>query len=386
MRILHLCLAAFYIDNYGYQENLLPRMHKQQGHQVLIVASTETYVDNKKLGYINPSEYINEDGIPVHRLPYVKWLPLSIIKRLRYYKGVYEELERFHPDFIFMHDAQFGSINAVVEYMKLHPNVRLNIDGHTDLINSARTFVSRNILHGIFYKRCLKKIEPFTNHFFGTLPNRVDFFKDVYGMPENKVKLLVMGADDSLVKKAKETNQRKAIREKYGINNDSFLLVSGGKFTKDKFDILKVMDAVKELSNLFDVKLLIFGSIGDEETFKTQFLSKCDDKTIIYVGWIKGNESYNYFEASDVVVFPGLHSVLWEQAVGQGKPCIFHKIVGQTHIDLGGNCLFIRQSTTEEIKQLIKEIMENYEKYNDIAQNKGLKVFSYYQIAKRSLE
>ena len=41
-------------------------MHKLQGHDVMIMASTETYVDNLHLGYVKPSEYLNEDGIPVH--------------------------------------------------------------------------------------------------------------------------------------------------------------------------------------------------------------------------------------------------------------------------------------------------------------------------------
>lgn len=27
MKILHICLASFYIDNYSYQENLLPKFH-----------------------------------------------------------------------------------------------------------------------------------------------------------------------------------------------------------------------------------------------------------------------------------------------------------------------------------------------------------------------
>ncbi len=386
MRILHLCLANFYIDSYGYQENLLPRMHKVQGHDVKIIASTETFVNNNQLGYLNPSSYINEDGIPVVRLPYIKWIPLSISKKLRYYTGVYREIETFKPDFIFMHDAQFGSITEVIRYLKNNPQVKLNVDGHTDFTNSARGIISRRLLHGLFYKHCLKKIEPYTTHFWGTLPNRVDFFKDVYGMPDEKVKLLVMGADDNLVKKAKESNQRRIIREKYGISLDTFLVVSGGKFAKEKYDILKVMDSVIELSNEINIKMLIFGSLDNNVEFKNNFAKRCNNPNIIYAGWIKGDESYNYFEAADLVIFPGRHSVLWEQAVGQGKPCIFHYQEGHTHIDLEGNCLFIRESTIQEIKQHIITISDNYQTFLSIAQEKGLKTFSYYEIAKRALE
>ena len=72
MKILHLCLACFYIDNYTYQENILPRINHEDGHDVRILASTETYVDNAHLGYVEPAEYVTEYGVPIKRLPYVK--------------------------------------------------------------------------------------------------------------------------------------------------------------------------------------------------------------------------------------------------------------------------------------------------------------------------
>ena len=92
MRVLHCCLAAFYIDNYGYQENILPRMHKAQGHDVMILASTETYVDNLNLGYVKSNNYINEDGIPVIRIPYKRGIPSKLVHKLRIYEGVYDVL------------------------------------------------------------------------------------------------------------------------------------------------------------------------------------------------------------------------------------------------------------------------------------------------------
>ena len=69
MKILHLCLACFYIDNYTYQENILPRINHEDGHDVRILASTETYVDNAHLGYVEPAEYVTEYGVPIKRLP-----------------------------------------------------------------------------------------------------------------------------------------------------------------------------------------------------------------------------------------------------------------------------------------------------------------------------
>jgi hypothetical protein len=38
MKIVHLCLANFYVDGMGYQENILPKYHAKE-HDVLIVTS-----------------------------------------------------------------------------------------------------------------------------------------------------------------------------------------------------------------------------------------------------------------------------------------------------------------------------------------------------------
>ena len=89
MKILQVCLAAFYIDDFGYQENILPKMHKMQGHQVSILASTETYLNNFTLGYVKSKKYTTKDNIPIVRIPYVNYLPNYLVRKLRLYKNVY---------------------------------------------------------------------------------------------------------------------------------------------------------------------------------------------------------------------------------------------------------------------------------------------------------
>ena len=93
MKIIHLCLGNYFVDGYGYQENIITKMHKRQGHEVLIVASTETIVDNFNLGYVESRSYINEDGIPIHRIPYINLFSNILTHKLRFYKGLYKELE-----------------------------------------------------------------------------------------------------------------------------------------------------------------------------------------------------------------------------------------------------------------------------------------------------
>jgi len=359
-------------------------MHKNMGHYVEIVASTETYVDGKKLGYIDPSTYQNEDDIVVHRIPYTKWLPARIAHKLRFYPKLYELVDTIRPDFIFLHDAQFASLSKIIKYVKKHPSVRLVADSHTDYYNSARSFASRYILHGIIYKQIIRKAEPYIEKFYGVLPIRVDFLKNVYHLPTEKIDFLPMGVDDDIAEIHGNEITRKKIRNQYGITADDFLIVTGGKIDKGKMQVLKLMQAINNLSSP-NIKMLFFGSVVDE--LRERFDSLCSDK-VVYLGWATVSESYEYFSAADLVVFPSSHSVYWEQAAGLGIPLVVKYWEGITHVDLGGNVMFLYKDSEEEIRNTIEQIVTNKEEYNKmkmIAEEKGREFFSYRNIAKRCL-
>ena len=318
-------------------------------------------------------------------MPYCSCLPLKMAAKFRLYKGVEKELQAFAPDIIFMHDVQFLSISIVANYLKQHSNVRLFVDGHTDFGNSAQTILSKYLLHGIIYRWCVNKIIPYAEKFYGTLPARVEFFTNFYKTPKSKTELLVMGADDDLIAEVKKNHMRDKIRMKYKVKDSTLLIITGGKFDERKTSVLNLMSAVKLVSTEYDVKLLIFGSVMEGD-FKQRVLELCDDEVIIYSGWLNSTETYAYIEASDLVVFTGSHSVLWEQAVGQGKPCVFNRYMEQTHLDVGGNCLFLNGISVDEIYSVIIEAIRNYERLKENAMTKGIESFSYDRIAAKAIK
>ena len=60
-----------------------------------------------------------------------------------------------------------------------------------------------------------------------------------------------------------------------------------------------------------------------------------------------------------------------------------------THpVDLRGNLAFLENDCVEEIQKKIEELLDNpdeYKKMKEVAMEKGMKVFSYRNIAKRAL-
>ena len=106
-----------------------------------------------------------------------------------------------------------------------------------------------------------------------------------------------------------------------------------------------------------------------------------------YIGWVQSDHTDKYYTASDLVVFPGRHSVFWEQVAGLGKPMICKSWDGTKHVDLGGNVIFLEKDSVDEIFGIIKKLTvnkEEYEKMKHMAEE-GMTTFSYSDIAKRSI-
>ena len=385
MKVVHLCLASFFPDGYAYQENMLPKFHKAMGCDVEIIASRATLDERGKDAlYEGPRRYRNEYDIPVTRLDYRH--PVFAYRKLRRYIGSFRALEAAGPDILFIHGCQFLDIDQVARYLKQHPNIKVYVDNHADFTNSATNWLSKYVLHKIIWRRWAHRIEPFAKKFYGVLPARVDFLKDIYKLPPEKCALLVMGADDELVKRANTSGAREKIRAQYGIRTDDFLVMTGGKIDQWKKQTLMLMEAVRRI-NSDRVRLIVFGPVVPE--LQEQVTALADGVRVQAVGWIPSDKTYDFFAAADIVIFPGRHSVLWEQAVGLGKPMLVRDWPGTHHVDLGGNVRFLTRDSAEEIQDALEHLLESpgaFATMKAIAGEKGMQVFSYQEIAKRAIE
>lgn len=385
MKILHLCLGDRFVDNYNYQVNMLVKFHKAMGLDVEVLASRDGFDENGYVIHTLPAKkYIGENGVQITRIPYKK--DSRLYYKLKRYIGLMEELEKSQPDILFVHNCQFSDIDVVIRYLKDHTNVTVYVDNHADFSNSAKSVFSKVFLHGVIWRRCAHKICSYARKFYGVLPARVDFLVNMYKLPKDKCELLVMGADDDLVEEANHPEVRKALRERYNIAEDDFFIITGGKIDQWKTQTLLLMEAVKNIPSE-KVKLLVFGSVTQELMDKVTALA--DGKKVQYIGWIQSNDSYNYFASADLVVFPGRHSVFWEQVAAQGIPMLCKEWDGTRHVDIGGNVRFLTQDSTEEIQNAIQTLIDNPEEYNkmkEVAVREGMKAFSYRDIAKRAIE
>jgi len=388
MKILHCCLMGAFTEKLAYQENIMSLMHKLQGHDVLILASTETFINNTTIGYTSPIEYITKEGIRLIRVPFKKWLPKQIEKKIRIYNCIYHIIEDYNPDIIFMHDCQFFNIFEFSKYLKKNNNVRLYIDSHTDQYNSAKNILSKYILHRLIYRRLVKSIIPFTTKFYGTLPARGDFYKKFYRTPLSKTEFLPMGINPIEVDFQNRNKIKNEIRQNLNIKNHEFVFITGGKINIRK-NIHLLMKAINRIKSN-DIKLIIFGSPTNDthEIFHNE-LNESNNK-IIHLGWIPSNETYKYFFASDMAFFPGTHSTLWEEALGLGIPCIFKYWEGINHVDLSGNCILLEEPNIDSISNIIMRMINNKFEFEKMKINAlkttNMEMFNYYNISKKAIE
>lgn len=341
-------LANFYIDGYNYQENLLPKMNKLDGNEVKIIASTVTYINNKTLGFLEPKKYINEDGIEVIRVPYVKYLPRFLNTKIRIYKNLKENIEEFEPDIIFFHGLGGYALISVAKYIKIHPNVRLYADCHGDPSNTATTWLSKNILHKCINRSIVKCSLPFIEKILCISYEAMVLAKKLYDLPDDSLELFPLGGI------IPEENERKRIRRKirneFDLGDENILIIHTGKLDKKKrtIDLLKAFIECDEKK----LRLFIVGSLLDDIANDVRYLVN-KDKRISFLGWKNGDELLNLLCASDLYIQPGGQSATMQNAACCGNALALYP--HKSHKILMEDTVFYIKSI-QDMKKLFYEI------------------------------
>ena len=382
MVIVNIAPVSPYNNYWGYQDNLLPKYQAKLGHDVTIITTCLTH-QNGGIVETKPDDYRLNDGVRVIRLRYRDY-PLDVMTRLLSRLAVYPLLKTIRPDFIFYHGLISSTIFDVIKYVKQdNPDCVVVEDNHLDYnIGSHSTGLKKTLGQGYF--RLINRVSiRYVAKVYGVTPWRKTYAEDYFGIPASKTDVLIMGADDEMIDFANREQIRADIRGKYGFTDEDFVVVTGGKIDANK-RITLLMEACRGLER---VKLLIFGAVKDDVKAEFDALLAASDN-IVSVGWIKSDRVYDYFFAADLVVFPGQHSVLWEQACASKVPCVFEQWDGMDHVNNGGNSDFVSPVTAETLREKIEELLftEKYEQMRQVAASEKTDIYLYSKIAEKSLE
>ena len=383
MKIVHVCISAPWDEKYAYQENLLPRYHRLMGYDVTIIAPVFTKIGDYGGNRAPAGESCLSDGTKLIRLnPQIdnrKFLShIPSVRGLK--KAIINEL----PDLLFLHDVCCFDYRCIPSIKKEFPRLKIVADNHGDYVNSLHSPLTRFLHKKVYRHLLISKLRPVVEWFYGVTPSRCTFLHEVYGIPESKIKLLVMGADDDKMMLDQREQLRNEVRIRYGINEKDFLIVTGGKIDRLK-NIHILAHAVNSLHRN-NVKLLVFGKINED--MRPLFDAE-KSNNIFTIGWVNSDKVYELFYAADLIVFPGLHSVLWEQAVASKTPCAFSKIDGFEHVDTNNNCILMEGKSADYYANMLAELLDDPNKYNTLkvnANSSKLNIFYYSRIAMQVLD
>lgn len=382
MKILHICLSNFYIDGYNYQENVLPRINKEDGHEVRIIASTETFLDNTRPGYLEPSEYVTEYGVPIKRLPYVKVGSHFTTVKFRKYPGVYEEIAAFAPDVMMVHELNFWSVLDVIRYKKEHPDVKFYADTHAAAYNSGTNWLSLHVLHRCFYKYLIQKAIPYLDKFFYIGEGERLFALKNYGIPESLMEFYPLGG--SIFPPEDYAEKRERRRAELGLAPDELLLVHAGKLDalKRTDELLRAFAAVPELN----AKLAVIGSIPEDRKELLMSLIEQDNR-VQYLGWKSGAELQEYLCACDLYCQPGSVSATMQNSVCCNCAILSYPHAAYTRNFDYGNILWVR--TEGDMVEAFRRLAENASELGTLKENSGRcarELLDYRKLAARLYE
>lgn len=321
MKIAHLCLSNFYYDGFSYQENLLVRQNINDGHNVIVIASTESIDKEGNIVFLDCGEYLGNDGANVVRIPYNYLIPRKLQYKFRSYKGLLDKLNEFKPDIIYFHGLSAYELLTLKKYKKKQPKTKIILDCHSDSYNSANNFLSKNILHKLFYKNIFKKVIPYVDKVFCISLETMDFAIDFYGTPREKAEFFPLGGECLEDKEYFELKSN--VRLDLNISESEIMILQTGKMNAKK----KVIESIIQFKRVNNDNLIyvIAGSL--EEDVKAEVLQLISsDKRIRYLGWVDSVKLKGLLCASDLYLQPGSQSATMQQSVCLRNPIILDNV------------------------------------------------------------
>ncbi len=318
MKIVMLC--DFYCESLSYQENILAKYYVKNGHEVTVITSVFDsvfdYVADKYNPRLSKRVYF-ADQVKIVKLPY----RINFLSRVRKFSSLLGILRDELPDLIFVHDVMLN-FPDVIAYVRSHVHVRIIMDYHADYSNSGKNMLSLKVLHGIIRKRVLDSARPYLQRIFPVTPASAKFLHEVYGVPLSEMELLPLGADLDTGRDVHAEGRGHILRSDYCISPRSFVIFTGGKLTPAKCTELMI-DAFFQLK-CQDAWLFIVGDCAEVDSEYMKYLRKiaADCSRIVFTGWLDSRKILEYLDMANIAVFPASQSILWQQAIGMGKPLV----------------------------------------------------------------
>lgn len=313
MNVLHVCVCGPFTDGMAYQENELIEQHVAAGHDVTVIAATDTYGPDKQLLYTEPGISRLLCGATLIRLPYVKPFRGWIAGKIRAHSGLRSSLEKVRPDRILFHGLTAWDLLTVAAYVRRNPKVKLFADCHEDFNNSAKTWASRELLHKQFYKPIFRQCIDQIHEVLCITVESLDFAIDFYESPRAKTRMYPLGC---AIESAEDVARRRAnFRSHHGLADTDIVITQTGKLDRTKQLAAALLAFSRNASSR--LKFFIAGRMTDDVKAECLPLIQRDER-IIELDWQTTDGLRTVLAGADCFLQPFGQTVTTQMAMGYG--------------------------------------------------------------------
>jgi glycosyltransferase involved in cell wall biosynthesis len=368
MRIVH--VMAWYIPGMGYQENTLPLEQARLGHDVEIITSDRIpdYPGfDRLLGGIFRSRILGagtceQDGIRIHRLPCLESAGQV------YLVGLRSKLKVIGPDIVQSHGAFSPSTIQTILYSK-RLGYRLFIDDHSHKTNyHAEGLVRRSYVSilRVIYRITDESIECF----MPVTDSAREILMSELKIPTKKIELFPLGADTRRFKKLAQL--RESGRSKYGIADETVVIVSAGKFTESK-DVDVLIKAFGQIVKRNQNAMLLLVGNGAER-YMSRLKEIADGvvprEKVRFIDFVRNADLPIIYNSSDIGVWPGDPSITVLEALATGLPTVVPKNeLAYGRILAENAAIGFTRGDVDSLAEGIEALVESPRLMNDIANN-----------------
>lgn len=347
MKIVH--VQHPFIPGRGYQENYLPKMQSELGHEVYIITTDVT--PNKfteQAQSFSPGKYVY-DGVTTYRCKTITYDTEAATFPL----GVRKIISRINPDVIHSHRlVSLLSISTI--YASIRSDANLFFDLHIDNDNFHLDEAYKRIGFSMFKNLILPILKKKSNGFIGVNPFACQFLEDRLGVQNPDFSPL--GVDtDKFYQSDEERNQT---REELGVS-DQFLIITAGNLTRNK----KIKEIIQAVSVLSDppVELLILGQGPDEYMQELRSLTseKNLEENVTFKSFVDHSSLSKYYNAADIGVWPGKLGITIIEAIGCGLPIIVEDSVATNFLVENENGFSITEPTPDKLSDYFLQYLHD---------------------------
>jgi len=363
-------LVSYFQPKLGYQEYYLAKEMQKLGHKVDVVTSNYYFpfpdYKNTVLKVLGERKrrvgVYREKGVKVHRLR-TNWQLKN--GSLIILSGVGKKLEKLAPDVVYC-DGVFSYLTIQAAYYKDNLKYKLIYDNHGSPFNTKlRDSLVKKIYMFTFKNFFIPYIKKRADGYVGIGDSERALFCKEYGLGKSEVKIIRLGADDSIFYVDKK--KRVEMREKLGVREEEVLLIFAGKITRDK-DINVLFESFRlSLAKFRKLKLLLVGG-GDESAvlnLKKYAKDNNIDSRIIWCDSVESEKLAYYYNAADIGCWPGNPSVTIFEGLGCGLPMLLPKRIHISHVSdhflLNNNGYSIERGDYKHLAGLIVRLAEDRE-------------------------